>query len=82
MPQLIVTDPRQVGEILRSRRTSRRLSQQQIATRLNISQGRLSVLENNPADLTLERLITLAALLDLEIVLRDRADAPTSAGEW
>lgn len=82
MPQLILHSARQVSEILRRRRTSRRLSQQQIAAKLNISQGRMSVLESDPAGLTLDRLLRLAAILDLELILRDKSDTPHSPSEW
>jgi HTH-type transcriptional regulator/antitoxin HipB len=82
MRQLIITTPAQLGEIMRGRRKSRKLSQQQIATKLGISQGRLSTLEGNPASMTLDRLITLANMLGLELVLRDKSDTPTSPSEW
>ncbi len=82
MRQLIITSPKQVGEILRGRRKSRHVSQQQIAAKLSISQGRLSTLEGDPAGLTLDRLIALANMLDLELVLRDKSDAGPSPSEW
>ena len=81
MRQLITT-PSQVGEILRGRRKTRRVSQHELATKLGISQGRLSILEGDPAGMTLDRLILLAKLLDLELVLQDRADGPKSKVEW
>ncbi len=81
MRQLITT-PSQVGEILRGRRKARRLSQQDLAARLGISQSRLSTLEDNPAGLTLDRLILLAKLLGLELVLQDKSDPPSSKEEW
>jgi len=82
MRQLVITSPQQVGEILRGRRKARHISQQQIAARLGISQGRLSTLEANPATMSLERLITVASMLGLELVLQERSDAPTSSSEW
>ena len=79
MRQLITT-PGQAGEVLRGRRRARRLSQRDLAEKLGISQGRLSTLEANPGGLTLDRLLTLANLLGLELILQDKAAAP--ATEW
>jgi HTH-type transcriptional regulator/antitoxin HipB len=71
----------QLSELLRQRRKARGLSQQQVAGKLGVTQARLSELESGRAHITLERLIALAQLLDLEVVLRDRQSdaAPT---EW
>ncbi len=77
-----ITTPAQVGEILRARRKARRIPQQQLAEKLGISQSRLSILEANAAGLTLERLLLLAKLLGLEVVLQDKAEAPTTKAEW
>ena len=61
-----LTTPRQVGDILRSRRQAKGLSQADVASKLGVSQARLSVAESKPETLTVERLIALATLLDLE----------------
>ena len=81
MRQLINT-PGQVGEILRGRRKARGISQRDLAARLAVSQSRLSTLEEHPEGLTLDRLISLAKLLGLELVLQDKSDAPKSKAEW
>ena len=78
----LITDPRQVGEIMRGRRKIRGVSQHVLATKLGISQGRWSVLEGDPAGLTLDRLILLANLLGLEVVLQDKPDEPETKAEW
>jgi len=82
MRQLVITTPQQVGEILRGRRKARRISQQHVAAKLGISQGRLSSLEANPASMPLDRLIMVASMLGLELVLQEKSDAPTSSSEW
>ena len=82
MRQLVITTPQQVGEILRGRRKARRISQQHIAAKLGISQGRLSTLEANPSSMPLDRLIMVASMLGLELVLQEKSDAPTSSSEW
>jgi HTH-type transcriptional regulator / antitoxin HipB len=78
----IITNPNQVGQILRARRKARRVSQQQLAAKLDLSQNRLSEIESGVAPLTLERLITLASVLGLQLVLQDKADESEPAAEW
>lgn len=75
-----VTTPGQVADILRQRRKSRGLSQTDVASKLGLSQARVSAIESTPASLTLDRLIALASLLDLEVVLRDRSPKRSTAG--
>ena len=77
-----VTTPIQVGEILRGRRKARGVPQQELATKLGISQSRLSTLEGDPAGLTLDRLILLAKLLGLELVLQDGSSTSSTEAEW
>jgi HTH-type transcriptional regulator/antitoxin HipB len=74
----LVTTPVQLGEVLRGRRKAHRISQADLAAKLGISQGRLSTLESDPAGLTLERLLTLATVLGLEIVVQDKATTPSA----
>jgi HTH-type transcriptional regulator/antitoxin HipB len=81
MRQLITTT-NQLAEILRGRRRARRLSQQELAAKVGISQARLSVLEADPSSLPLDRLILLAKLLGLELVIQDKTDEPKSKAEW
>lgn len=76
----IVTTPRQVTALLRKRRKAKALSQGALAAKLGLSQARLSAIENDMSGLTLERLISLANLLDLELIIRDRThDKPSAA---
>jgi HTH-type transcriptional regulator / antitoxin HipB len=77
--RLVITNPGQVAEIVRARRKSRRMSQEQLASSLGISQSRLSAIEAGTSALTVERLITLANVLDLQLVLQDKSDKPTKA---
>jgi HTH-type transcriptional regulator/antitoxin HipB len=78
----LITMPNQAGEILRSRRKARRISQQALAEKLGTSQSRLSSLEEEPARLTLGRLLALLNLLDLELVLQDKSNARNPPAEW
>ncbi|MHB1085038.1 MAG: helix-turn-helix domain-containing protein [Thiobacillus sp.] len=71
----------QVGQVLAARRSALKLSQKTVASRLGVSQSRLSELETDPSRLTLDRLISLANLLGLEVVIQDKARS-TPQGEW
>ena len=77
----LITTSSQVGEIIRGRRKARGVPQQELAAKLEMSQSRLSTLEGNPAGLTLDRLLVLANLLDLELILQDKASG-NNKGEW
>jgi HTH-type transcriptional regulator/antitoxin HipB len=74
--RLIITNPGQVAEILRGRRKARRIPQRELAAKLGISQSRLSALEAGTTALTVDRLVTLANVLGLQLVLQDKADKP------
>lgn len=75
----VVTTADQLAALLRSRRRVLGISQAELAAKLNISQGRLSMLETRPAELTLARLLALAKMLGFELVVQERSE-PTS--EW
>ena len=65
----------QLGVVLKSVRRRQDLSQQELALKAGgISQARLSQLELQPGRLTLERLLLILAALDLELVVRHRAN--------
>jgi HTH-type transcriptional regulator / antitoxin HipB len=80
--RLPVSNSAQVAEIIRGRRKSRGLAQQQLAAKLGISQSRLSVLEADPSALTLDRLIALANVLGLQLILQDKPDRPGTRPDW
>ncbi len=80
--RVLVTSPRQVGEILRGRRKANALSQAQVATKLNVSQSRLSVLEGDPSAMPLDRFLALTKLLGFEIVLQEKPASPPRKTEW
>jgi len=80
--RLIITSSSQLGEILRGRRKARRVSQEQLAQKLGVSQSRLSAIEAGTAALTLDRLLALANLLDLQLVVQDKAQKSERKTEW
>lgn len=78
----ILSTSDQLGYQLVARRKALGLTQQEVASRLGISQNRLSELESQPSQLTVERLLALAGVLGLELVVQQRSPAPLSANEW
>jgi HTH-type transcriptional regulator/antitoxin HipB len=75
-----LTNESQAVELMRQRRKAKGLSQQQLASKLGVTQARLSEIESGRAHLSVERLIAVAALLGLELVLREAPPKP--AAEW
>ena len=71
----VIRAPAQLGVVLKSVRRRQDLSQQELALKAGgISQARLSQLELHPGRLTLDRLLLILAALDLELVVRHRAN--------
>ena len=78
-----LTHSTQLGQILGKRRRAFKLSQRALAAKLALSQNRLSEIEANPGNLTVERLLELANLLGLELVIQDRPTTQRSSKtEW
>ncbi|QHE84225.1 helix-turn-helix domain-containing protein [Hydrogenophaga sp. BPS33] len=69
--------PQQLGLLLRSARKARQLTQSQLALRLGVSQSRVSQLELQPKDMTLEQVLSACAALGLELTVADRAGLNT-----
>ncbi|WP_374324817.1 helix-turn-helix domain-containing protein [Azonexus sp.] len=83
-PLTTIHTPEQLGAILRDQRRASKMSQSEVATRLNISQSWFSDLEQNPAELNLARLLVLAKTLGLEVMVRSQDASPgsTSGEDW
>lgn len=81
-PQRLST-PTQLGLQLRAARIARRLTQREVAQRLNLSQSRISTLELDPQSLTLAQLLAWSAIVGLELFVgyRQVHAAPTDAAE-
>ena len=75
--QRIIT-PSQLGLLLQGARKNRKLSQQALATRLGLSQNRLSELERNAGVLSVDQLLAICGQLGLQLTVHRRAE-PTSA---
>ena len=76
-----LSTPHQAGQILSARRKTLGLSQAAASASLGIGQNRLSELEAHPDRLTLERLMSLASLLGLELVIQKKTPAANES-EW
>lgn len=77
MKQLLSVAP-QLGPILQGARKAAGLNQTQLASRLGISQSRVSALEQNPGTITVEQLLALCGALGLEVHV---ASKPVPASE-
>lgn len=73
----------QLGQLRKSARKHRRLTQTDVAGRLGLSQNRVSYLESHPNKLSFEQLLAWCAVVGLELRLggRDAAKPPNPA-EW
>ena len=78
----LISTPKQIGAILSSRRKHLKLSQTEVASRLDLSQNRLSELESRPETLTVAQLLALLNVLGLELSLRLRDSSRKSKVEW
>jgi HTH-type transcriptional regulator/antitoxin HipB len=77
-----VTTPSQVGQTLAARRKQLGLSQTDVATRLGLSQNRLSELESQPETMTVAQLLGLLNILGLDATIAVRSDKPHGKVEW
>ena len=66
-----IVSPAQVGATLTGRRKHLKLSQTDVASRLGLSQNRLSELESRPETLTIEQLLALLNVLGLEMTITE-----------
>lgn len=83
MKQLLTT-PSQLGQVLQSARRAAKLSQTDLAARLDVSQSRISHMELNPGSISAYQLLALMSVLGLELVVQDKraAGAEASPVEW
>lgn len=77
----LITGTTQIGALLSARRKQLDLTQEQVASRVGLSQNRLSVLESRPESLTVGQLLALLNVLGLEMHIDARA-AVKHRSEW
>ncbi|BDB29079.1 hypothetical protein Tamer19_27820 [Cupriavidus sp. TA19] len=84
--KLVVSSPSQLGNLLRTARRAKKLTQGQAAPRLGLSQSRLSAMELDPKAITAEQLLALVSLYGLELVIQSKPStthaAESSESEW
>lgn len=76
-----ITHATQIGAILMARRKTVGLSQAEVASRLGLSQNRISELESRPETLTAAQLLALLNVLGLEMTLAEASGTKPKA-EW
>lgn len=79
MAQLL-TNSTQLGHIIKARRKALGLTQQALATKLAITQNRMSQIEADAGKLGFDRMVDLFNILGLDLVVQDRQ--PRSKGDW
>lgn len=82
-PPLLVVSAPHLGQLLKAARKQQRLTQKAVATRVAISQNRLSFLENNPDAISVKQLLSWCSILGLELRMGERPkDVPNKELEW
>lgn len=83
MDSLILT-PKQLASALKNRRKELCLTQIEAASRIGLLPKTISALESSPERCSLESLLKLVSVLDLEITLKSKPDTPKDSlkGEW
>jgi HTH-type transcriptional regulator/antitoxin HipB len=75
----VLSVPSQLGPWLKAARREAGLSQQELASRLGISQSRVSHMELHPGTLSVEQLLAIFSVLGLEIMIGSKpASAPSA----
>lgn len=81
-PQPLIT-ALQLGQLLKSARRQRGLTQAEVGGRLGLSQNRISHLESHAEELSLKQLLSWCAVLGLELSLAERSlSGPPNSSEW
>lgn len=87
MKDFPVRTPQQLPSLLQSFRKARGLTQADVAERLGVTQQTLSALERNAESVSVERLMRLLAILEVDLILSTRAApegiaARAARGDW
>lgn len=78
----VIQHPQQLASLLKAFRVQKGLSQAQVAARLGISHQAVSALEKQPEKATLERLMRILGVLQVDVVLRSGQETPVARTEW
>lgn len=81
-PHPLVTAP-QLGQLLVSARKRHKLTQAAVASRVGLSQNRISHLEKHPEEISIKQLLSWCSVLELELQLGMKdTPASSSSAEW
>jgi len=75
----------QLGQLLKAARNRRKLSQASVASRLGLSQNRISYLELHPDEISFKQLLAWCSAVGVELQLGERStsiDSNTKKVEW
>lgn len=79
---LLLTAP-QLGQLLVSTRKRHKLTQAAVASRVGLSQNRISHLEKHPEEISIKQLLSWCSALELELRLGERdTSVASSSAEW
>ena len=70
--EAILDDVKNIGELLKSYRKERKITQEELANFSGLSRVGIVKLENNESDIKLSTLIKIVGLLGLDLVLKKR----------
>lgn len=83
MIDYVIRHPQQLASLLKAMRAQSGLSQAQVAARLGISHQAVSALEKQPEKATLERLMRMLGVLQVDLVLRSgQGESAAAPKEW
>ena len=82
--EFIIRTPPQLGDALKARRATKKLTQQQAGSRVGLLPKTVSGLESKPERSSVESLLKLLSALDIELVLREKSRQSKAArtSEW
>ncbi len=78
------TSPKVLGQILKSTRSQKGLTQEQAGNLVDITQAMISRIERGETHIRVDTLFRLLAALELEIAIqpRDKADGKSEGDNW
>ena len=80
---LLLRTTQQLVPTLVGARKKKGLTQKLLADKVGLSQSRVSYLEKNPGEMTLDQLFNIYAVLGLDLVTRLRGSAqPSNEADW
>ncbi|MBN8282759.1 helix-turn-helix transcriptional regulator [Zoogloea sp.] len=80
-PHQVLVTASQLGHVLQQARKGRKMSQSALASRIGLSQSRVSHLELNAQDLSVAQLLAWCSALELELTLASRKGMAPAAPE-